>query len=263
MFATVLGLGFAVSFLSGFLGIGGGILMAPALLYIPPLLGAGTLDMKAVTGLTITQGLFACLSGVTRHSRYRFVSRPLILAMGPTIGIAALAGAVASKYMSNEALMVLFALLALVAAVLMLRRPPEGNDEEVADAEAVRFSKPRAVSIAASIGLLGGMVGQGGSFILIPLMLTFLGLPTRLVLGSNLGIVFFSSLAGATGKLATGQIPWLLAAAIVAGALPGAQLGGIASRRTAPKVLRWCLAGIIAIVAVKIGTDALSPFIGL
>ncbi|MBI4564626.1 MAG: sulfite exporter TauE/SafE family protein, partial [Planctomycetes bacterium] len=55
----LLALGFAISLLSGFLGIGGGILMAPALLYLPPILGVGAFDMKQVTGLTITQTLFA------------------------------------------------------------------------------------------------------------------------------------------------------------------------------------------------------------
>ena len=67
--ALIVLLGFMISILSGFLGIGGGIVMAPALLYLPPFLGLGVLDMRQVAGLTITQGLFACLSGAARHNR--------------------------------------------------------------------------------------------------------------------------------------------------------------------------------------------------
>ncbi|MEE9181195.1 MAG: TSUP family transporter [candidate division NC10 bacterium] len=50
-------------------------------------------------------------------------------------------------------------------------------------------------------GFLGGLVGQGGSFILIPLMLWLLRLPLRIVLGSNLAIVTLASFSGFLGNL--------------------------------------------------------------
>ena len=84
-------LGFAVSVLSGLLGIGGGIVMAPALLYAPPLFGLPALSMSAVTGLTITQGLFASGSAVTRHHRSRAIDRRLVGWMGGTLVVFALA----------------------------------------------------------------------------------------------------------------------------------------------------------------------------
>ena len=59
-------LGIATGFLSGLLGIGGGIIMAPLLLYLPPLLGLEQLTMRTVAGLTIVQGLTACVSGPGR-----------------------------------------------------------------------------------------------------------------------------------------------------------------------------------------------------
>ena len=50
-------LGLFTGFLSGLLGIGGGIVMAPLLLYVPPLFGFEPLPMQTVAGLTIVQGL--------------------------------------------------------------------------------------------------------------------------------------------------------------------------------------------------------------
>ena len=55
--------GTSVGFLSGLLGIGGGIVMFPLLLYAPPLLGLGAIDVKSITGLTMVQGFFSALSG--------------------------------------------------------------------------------------------------------------------------------------------------------------------------------------------------------
>ena len=93
------------------------------------------------------------------------------------------------------------------------------------------FSTARAVAIALGIGLLGGLVGQGGSFILIPLAVTFLKVPLRIAMGSNMVIIFFASLAGFLGKAATGQVPLLLAGALLAGILPGSLAGVALSRR--------------------------------
>jgi len=158
-------LGFAVSCLSGLLGIGGGIILAPALLYLPPLFGAGSLDMRAVTGLTITQGLFACLSGAIRHDKYHCVHHRLVAWMGTAIVLGALSGAVISQWVPNEALMMVFAVLALIAAALMLI--PKDDGEAPLDPSRGSFNLPLAIIIA----LVGGIVGQGGSFILILLML--------------------------------------------------------------------------------------------
>ena len=146
--------------------------------------------------------------------------------------------------------------LAITAAVLMLLPKEDGEEGQAASTSG--FNVPLAVLISVVIGLLGGMVGQGGSFILIPLMLYVLRLPTRVVIGSNLGLVFFSCVAGFAGKFATGQIPLLPAVVLVAGALPGAQVGSILSRRTRPEWLRTALAIVVGLAAVGIVMDVLA-----
>lgn len=245
--------GLVVGFIAGMLGIGGGIIMAPLLLYLPPLLGVGQLDMKDVAGLTMVQGLVATLSGVLVHRRFRFVSHELVIWMGSSIAIASLAGATLSKWAPEAALRGIFAVIALVAATMMFLPKREANEDFTA--EQVSFSKPLAVAVAVFVGFFTGMVGQGGAFLLIPTMLYVLRLPIRVVIGSSLGIVFFSALAGFIGKLSTGQIPFLPALALVASVVPAAQLGGYVSRRTPTKLLRMMLAVLIALTAVKMGME--------
>jgi uncharacterized membrane protein YfcA len=253
--AVVFALGFAISLLSGLLGIGGGIVLAPALLYLPSLLGLGGLDMKAVSGLTITQGLFACLSGMVRHDRHRAVNHRLVAWMGATFFASALTGALLSRWVTSEVLMMVFAGMAVVAAVLMWVPVEPSRDEASSTSD---FDLRIAVPIAVAVGLLGGLVGQGGSFILIPLLLHALRIPTRIAIGSNLAIVALSSLAGFVGKIATGQVPLLLALALVAGAIPAAQLGSILSFRTPPRWLRYLLAALVLLAAVKMTSDVLA-----
>ena len=251
--AVVLLLGFAVSLLSGFLGIGGGIAMAPALLYLPASLGLGGLEMQAVTGLTITQGLIASVTGAVSHDRHGSVDRALAAWMGGGVALSALAGSVASRWVANGALVAVFAVLAALAAVLMWMPAPDAEEGERTGTRACRGLA--VLGVALPVGFLCGMIGQGGSFVLIPLMIHVLGVPTRVAIGSNLAVVVCSSLAGFAGKVTTGQVPFLPAAFLVMGALPGAALGSALSIRTGPRWLRTGLAIVVGLAAVKMAAD--------
>lgn len=242
-------LGIFTGFISGLLGIGGGIIMAPLLLYVPPLFGLEPFTMRVVAGLTIVQGLLGCLSGGLTHRKFSFVSDKLSIYMGVSIFIAALTGGAAARLVSNEILLFIFACLAFVAALLMLVSVK--NDVEYPDAADLDFSRARAVTAATGVGLLGGLVGQGGSFILIPLMTTYVKIPTRIAIGSNLAIVFLSSLAAFIGKSTTGQIVWLLAIPVVLTVLPAASMGGHVSRKVPVQWLRKLLAVLIGLAAVR------------
>lgn len=249
LYLLISGLGLITGFFSGLLGIGGGIIMAPLLLYVPPLLGFEPLSMKVVAGLTIVQGLVAALAGGVAHRQFKFVSSPLSVWMGVSIFITSLFGAAGAHFISNRILLFVFACLAFAAALLMF--VPVKYDSERPDVALLRFSRFRAVVAASFVGLFGGMVGQGGSFILIPLMTSFVRIPTRIAIGSNLGIVLISCVAGFIGKAVTGQIEWLLTIPVVLTVIPAATLGARVSNRSPIKILRRILAVLIALAAVR------------
>jgi len=255
IYVLIGGLGLVTGFLSGMLGIGGGIVMAPLLLYVPPLFGFEPLPMRIVAGLTIVQGLAACVSGTLSHRQFRMVSERLSLYMGISIFIAAMVGGAGAGYVSNQILLFIFAGLAFSAAFLMLI-PVKGECENP-DVECLAFHRWRAVTAASAVGLLGGLVGQGGSFILIPLMTSFIQIPTRIAIGSNLAIVLLSSMAGFIGKATTGQIEWLMAVPIVLTVAPAARVGSLVSRRVPVLGLRRALAVLIALAAIRIWVSVL------
>ena len=249
----LLGIGLVGGTLSGFLGIGGGIITAPLLLYIPGLFGQEPLSMHLVGGLTITQSLFAGLFGALAHRRFGTLDRKLAAVMSAAIFVAALTGAAASKHFSHEFLLGTFALLALTAAVLIFL--PGAGEESVPDYDFGSFSTPGAAAVALAVGLLGGLVGQGGSFILIPMAVYLLKIPLRVAMGSNLVIVFFASLAGFIGKAATGQVAPLLALALLAGVLPGTKIGSELNRRAPTRILRYALGALIVAACLRMAAD--------
>ena len=114
------GLGILTGFLSGLLGIGGGIIMAPLLLYVPPLFGITPLPMQTVSGLTIVQGLAACVSGGLTHGRHHFLSGRLVAWMGVTLFVSSFTGGVSARFTDNSHLLLVFAVMALIAAVLIV-----------------------------------------------------------------------------------------------------------------------------------------------
>ena len=102
------------------------------------------------------------------------------------------------------------------------------------------------------------MVGAPGAFIYIPVMIYILNIPTRIVIGSTLGIVFMGAITGTIGKMATGQIIWPYAIALVIGTIPGAQFGSTMSKKVNTKYLRLAIAIIIAVTGIRMWVQVLT-----
>ncbi len=251
MIVTLFALSLLAGFCSGLLGVGGAVLLIPLLWSVPRLLGVGSLTMHEVSGVTMVQVLAASVAGYLAQRRNGFAHAPTVLAIGIPMGILALAGAALSKYMDGRFLLLIFGCLVVVALLLMARRTPVGSDEP-AD---FTFSMPLAVGSGCCVGLLSGIVGAGGGFILIPIMIGILRMPIRVAVGSSLGIVFIGALLGATGKLMTMQVEvaWLLP--VLAGSLPASLAGAYVGKRVAASRLRQILLLLIVIVLVKVWYD--------
>jgi uncharacterized protein len=247
--------GASVGFLSGLLGIGGGIVMFPLLLYVPPLLGLQGIDVKNITGLTMVQGFFSALTAMLYYHKNALVNRSLVVTLGLSLFLSSLLGSLISKQVPDRPLLMVFGTLALIASVMMFIPRSYHRDELTEDK--VVYHKTTAVLIGVVLGFCIGLVGQGGAFILIPTLLYVLKIPLRVALGSTLAIGLFSSSAGLVGKVATGQVPFLLAVPLLAGAVPTARLGSIVGKKTNTRYLKWLLAAIICATAVKVWLDIL------
>ncbi|HLB24900.1 MAG TPA: sulfite exporter TauE/SafE family protein [Nitrospirota bacterium] len=256
LLSTLVLLGLGGGFLSGLLGLGGAIFMIPLLLYVPPLLGVGRLDMKEVAAVSMVQVLSASISGLIVHHKNKFVSRPLLLYMGLMNALGNLAGSVFSSYTKSSSLLAIFATMAIIASAVMFV-PKREQGEGIAPDE-VPFNRPLAMGVSLAIGCFGGMVGAPGAFIYIPVMIYLLGIPTRIVIGSTLGIVMLGAVTGTIGKALTGQIIWPYALALVIGTIPGAQFGGRVSKRVNTKYLRLAIAVIIAVTGLRMWYQVLS-----
>ncbi|WP_047154165.1 sulfite exporter TauE/SafE family protein [Aneurinibacillus tyrosinisolvens] len=257
---VMLFIGLVGSFFSGLLGIGGGIINYPLLLYVPHWFQVTEFTPKEVSSISMFQVFFASLAGVLafrkqKQSGNSLVHKKLVLVMGGSILFGSLLGGWVSALLPSYLINIIYGMLAIVAVILMLI-PNRGSreDNEIND---IPFNKWIASVSAFLVGVVSGIVGAGGAFILIPIMLTVLKIPTRVTIASSLAIVFISAAAGIVGKLTADHIPvWATFYAIV-GSLIGSPIGSYLSRRISAKGLRIVLALLISLTAIKIWIDIL------
>ncbi|WP_433743827.1 sulfite exporter TauE/SafE family protein [Paenibacillus amylolyticus] len=253
-------LGLIGSFFSGLLGIGGAIINYPLLLYVPPLFGAAHFSAHEVSSISMFQVFFASLAGVLAFQKrsegkigQSVFHKGLVIYMGISILAGSLIGGYISGMLPGDVINLIYGILAVLAVILMLI-PRKGSDEYK---ENIQFNRVIAVVSALIVGIVSGIVGAGGAFILIPIMLTLLKIPTRTTIASSLAIVFISAIGGVIGKLTGGHIPLWPTLFTVVGSLIGAPLGSKVSSKINVKVLRYGLVVLISLTAVKVWSTIL------
>lgn len=240
---TVIGL--VGGFMAGFLGISGGVVMIPLLLY------GAQLPMKLATGISMAQAFAATISGVVIHRQNRTVDARLGIVLGLAGMLGALLGSLASAALDGRTLLAVYVLLVVVSIALLLRPTLEQGKDRSPDLR-------RALPVGLGVGILAGMLGVGGGFILIPLMTSFLRVPIRVAVGTSLLSVLLITLSGLTGKVATGLFDLQIAAFVVLGSIVGAQAGGRVNARVSGRVIRAALILLMVCILLRSGFDLLA-----
>ncbi|KKO52533.1 sulfite exporter TauE/SafE family protein [Paenibacillus sp. DMB20] len=251
---TIFLIGFIGSYISGMVGIGGSIIKYPMLLYVPPLFGLAAFTAHEVSGISAVQVLFATIGGVWAYRKGGYLNKTLILCMGAAILTGSFLGGFGSKMMSESGINMIYGILALSAAVMMFI-PKKGVDDIPLDQ--VKFNKWLAAALALIVGIGAGIVGAAGAFLLVPIMLVVLKIPTRMTIASSLAITFISSIGSTVGKVTTGQVNYLPALIMVVASLIASPLGASAGKKINTKVLQIILAVLILATAIKIWVDIL------
>lgn len=241
----LLAIGLIGGFIAGLLGLGGGVIIIPLLVF-----GAG-IPMTLATGISMVQAFFATTSGVIIHRRNRTILVPL----GTTLGVAgvlgAIVGSVGSAQMGDQTLLWVYFCLVIVAVFLLFMAP---RIEKTGDPKVNLWL---AFPMGLGVGVLAGMLGVGGGFIMMPLMISVLKIPTRLAVGTSLLMIIPTTFTGGIGKILTGQFDLSLAGVVIVGSILGAQGGGRVNTRVSPRTIRTCLLVLLFGILLRTGFDLL------
>lgn len=184
MYAAWLG-ALLVGLVLGLLGSGGSILTVPVLIYL--------VGEPSKLAIAESLGIVALISlvGALPFAYRRLVNwRSVLLFGGPGV-VGAYLGAYLSQFMPGAAQLALFAGVMLLAAVMMLRRPASSPNEHTG----VR-AYWKVMIDGLGVGVLTGLVGVGGGFLIVPALVLLGGLPMHLAIGTSLVIIAVKSISG-------------------------------------------------------------------
>ncbi|KMK76307.1 sulfite exporter TauE/SafE family protein [Alkalihalobacillus pseudalcaliphilus] len=246
---TIFLIGFLGSFISGMVGVGGSIIKYPMLLFIPPLLGFAAFTAHEVSGISAVQVFFATIAGVWAYRGTGYLHRKLILYMGSSILIGSFIGAFASNFFPESSVNIVYAILATIAVVMMFL-PKKPVSEK--PAEQISFHRGLASALSFIVGIASGIVGAAGSFLLVPIMLTVLKLPTRVTIATSLAVTFISSIGSTIGKVATDQVLYGPAIVMIIASVIASPIGAKLGQKMNTRILQWILALIILGTSIQI-----------
>lgn len=236
-------LGFGIGLSLGLLGGGGSILTVPALVYI-----VGLTPQAAVTASLIIVGINSVMGALTHRVQGTLNWRVALLFGGVGMGAAYLAAGW-SKLFPPNALMVLFALLMVAVGLFLILKP------QPKDGDTIGRGWPVTIASGLGVGLLTGLLGVGGGFLIVPALVMFVGLPMRQAVGTSLVVIAMNSLAGFLGHLGGPSIDLQVVGTFVASGLAGALVGARLTRVIQPQQLRRAFAFFVIVLAVFLLAD--------
>ena len=258
MIALTIAIGLVIGALVGLLGGGGSILAVPALVYL-----AGQDLQQAVATSLLVVGITAVVAVLPRL-RERQISWRIGLLFGVAGAATAFTGAAVNRVLPDELTLALFAVVMVGAGVRMLQEKPATGTACAVDGGRVNWRRclPRTLSGGLVVGFLTGLLGVGGGFLIIPVLVLALGLPMPTAIGTSLVVVALNSAAGfaAHAGEATLDVPVTLAftAAAVVSAVAAGRLG---ARVDTDRLRRW-FAWLVLVVAAVIATQLLIDLLG-
>ena len=242
---VLIAVGLGAGTLGSMIGVGGGIIMVPALTFLglPPAQTASS-SLIAVTSTSV--------SSTIEYSRQKRIDYRLGLTMSAFAVPGAVLGAILSESLSIESFKLYFGILLMLAGIYVLYK-----NSILKDSAAKKRSMAYAAVFPATFGagIIASLFGVGGGIIFVPLMLLVLGLTMQRAVPTSQLTLMTTSIAGIFAHGLLGHPDYLQAAALSTGAFAGAQIGARLSRTTKDVLLQRLLGLALIAVAIELVID--------
>ena len=233
-------LALAVGLSLGALGGGGAVLTLPILVYV-----AHISVREAVTISLVVVGGTSLIAFGAQLRRRDFHAKAAAL-FATTGMLASYFGSALTDAVSEDALLLMFAALMLVVGLAMLRERPERP-------AAAQCRTWPCIGIGTAVGALTGFLGVGGGFLIVPALVLFAGIETRIAIGTSLAVIAFNAAAGLVGHLRHAELDWRFALSFLAFSLAGMAIGLRVARRVSSAGLRRAFAWLVVALGLSVG----------
>lgn len=234
--------------IAGLMGIGGGTVIVPLLLYL------SGIDIKAATAMSMVHIVFASISGTI----FNYYQKTIIFKYSVYFGLSSMVfsfmGGYFTKYIPDLTIKIMY-LAALTASLILmlLRSRITGHKTDPSKSDLYKI-----IPIGAVAGFMAGILGIGGGFLFVPALLFFMGLPMNIATGTSLGAIIFTSIPGLAGKMLSVDFNILFGVIVGLGGIGGARLGTYLKRRINPVAIRIIFILFFIAVFARVIIDILS-----
>lgn len=205
------------------------------------------------------------LSGVVQHARNHTCIPKLGVALGiggactSSIGVALAQHSPGWAIMTVAAIVIGYSAFTMFKKAFALGKPGASaangtahKDAEAAAGQPALTTKQLLIGfgIGAFAGLISGYVGVGGGFIMVPLMLSLIGIPMKLASGTSLIAVVILALPATIEQCLLGNVDFVAGIAIAVGSIPGALIGARLMKRMPERTLRLAFGCFLIVAAI-------------
>ena len=255
----VLALSLLIGVSLGLLGGGGSILTVPILVYV-----AGLPAKEAIAASLFVVGVTS-LAGVVSHARGGRVQWRTGVLFGLAAMVGAFTGGLLGGHIPGDWLLIAFALMMVATSLAMLRgRKDRGTGGHPHREDGLPLA--RILIDGSVVGLVTGLVGAGGGFLVVPALVLLGGLPMSVAVGTSLVVIAMKSFAGLAGYLTSVSLDWPLVLGVTGAAVVGSVVGGRLAGRVPEAALRqgfgWFVLVMGGFVLVQQGPSWALPVVG-
>ena len=241
------GLAILIGVSLGMLGGGGSVLTVPVFVY------AAGFDPKTAIAMSFPVVGAASFVGAVTYWRAGVVMPRIAIAFGLVTMGGAVAGARLSTLVSGTTQLMILAVAIIAAAISMLRPTPAVGSGDAGPTQWRDMLRPSVVAAGLAVGVLTGLVGIGGGFLIVPALVVLARVPMRAAVGTSLAVIAMNSSAAFAAHAATTAIPVTFVATFTAVAI----LGVVGGARAAHAVPAGALRRAFAILLLAVGAAIL------
>jgi uncharacterized membrane protein YfcA len=249
--AGFLALGILVGLLGALLGIGGGMVIVPLLVF------AWGYEPQLAIGTSVLVVLLNAVSGTWGYIRQKKVCVDAALKFAVATVPGAFLGSYAAEYLQGRLFYLVFGAFFVLAAINMYRKANKEAAGKTAGEVPEVYNWQLGVLCSVGVGFLASILGIGGGIVHVPFMVYVLNFPVHVAIATSTCILAVSSLAGLVSHAMLGHIVWTSGLAIGAGAFVGAQGGVALAQRLQSGILMKLASVLVLITGIKFLMNAL------
>lgn len=262
-------IGIVTAFVGGLMGLGGGIVMIPSMLFLYQFSEAFSwATPQTIVGISLVAMVFTGLSSSIAYFKTGRIDYKtgLYFLSGSIPG--SILGSWLNQFVNVDDFQLYFGFVMIIISMLFfIKRKQKAVDithtknvrSFTLNGETYNYTVNiyLAFLLAFMVGTMSGLFGIGGGSIMVPAMILLFGIPAHIATATSMFMIFFVSIIGASTHIVLGHVIWQYAIFFIPGAWIGGKLGAIVNQRLTGKTLEWILRAILIIIGIRMIAEGL------